>query len=112
MVLFGSAAAAETGHCTHESWSVEGLPLVATLCVPAARTPRVDVGETFTRNGTTIARSLSIDVVNGSDVTRTIDDVDLTGVGASKQLHLTILYRAGTATVEHAMLLPGALVLK
>jgi len=113
VVLLGSAVSAQgAGRCTHDSWSVDGLPLVATLCVPAARAAQVDIGETFTRNGTSIARSLPIDVVSGSDATRAIDDIDLAGVGSTKQLHLTILYRGGTASVEHAMLLPGALVLK
>jgi hypothetical protein len=113
ILILGSAASAETaGRCTHDSWNVDGQPLVAAICVPAVRSPRVDVSETFTRNGTSVNRSLALDVLSGSDVTRAIDDVDLAAVGSSKQLHLTILYRAGTASVEHALLLPGALVLK
>jgi hypothetical protein len=106
------ASAAGPGQCTSESWSVEGLPLTATLCVPSDAGAHVVVGETFARNGQTLSRSLEFDVESGTDVTRAIDTVPLATIGSTKQLHLTVAYRNGRATIEHALLLPGAVVLK
>ena len=108
----GTAGADTAGRCTHESWSVDGQPLSATFCVPAPSGARVTVDETFARNGQSIAHALELDLVNGVDVVRAIDTVPLDAVGSAKQLHLTIAYRNGRAEVEHAMLLPGAVVLK
>ncbi len=106
------AGADPTGRCTHESWSVDGLPLAATFCVPSGSSNHVVVGETFARNGATFSRSLDVELVNGVDVARAIDTVPLDAVGSSKQLHLTFAYHNGTVAVEHALLLPGAIVLK
>jgi hypothetical protein len=103
ILLLGPAASSAdpTGRCTHESWMVEGMPLTATLCAPTAAVApagHVEVAESCARNGATITRAL--------------DTVALDAVGSSKQLHLTIAYHAGAAAVEHALLLPGAVVLK
>jgi hypothetical protein len=108
----GAAGADPTDRCTHESWSVDGSPFAATFCVPAAPAAPVVVTETFTRNGASFTRTLNLELVNGADVARAIDTVPLDAVGSSKQLHLTIAYHNGRAVVEHALLLPGALVLK
>ena len=113
VLLLGTAAFADAAsRCSRESWSVDGSPLVATLCVPAQRAAHVPVSETITRNGQSMSHALDIDVVNGVDVTRTVDTIPLSDVGSAKQLHLTIVYRNGEASVEHALILPGAVVLK
>jgi hypothetical protein len=72
----------------------------------------VTVTETFVRGGQRLTRPLTIEVVSGASVTRAVDDVPLTELGSNKQLHLTIAYRPGEASLEHALLLPGAVVLK
>jgi hypothetical protein len=114
LLLFGPAAAGAdpTDRCTRESWSVDGMPLTATFCVPGDAGTHVVVTETFARNGGHLDRSLDIALVNGAEVARAIDTVPLDAIGSTKELHLTIAYRAGRASVEHALLLPGALVLK
>ena len=53
-----------------------------------------------------------MDVLPGAVVSRTVDDVPLDKIGSSKVLHLTLLERGGVVTAEHALLLPGARVLK
>ncbi len=88
------------------------MPLAATLCVSAQRAAHVSVAETFTRNAANMSKTLEIDLVKGTDVTRAVDTVALNDVGSPKQLHLTILYRDGQASIEHALVLPGAVVLK
>jgi hypothetical protein len=112
-LLAGATALAQPENCTHDAFSVDGSPISASFCVagpPAAG--KVTVNETFARGTQRLTRPLAIDVVNGASVTRTIDDVPLTEFGSSKQLHLTIAFRNGQAVLEHALLLPGALVLK
>lgn len=91
---------------------IDGVATTATFCVAGAPAARVTVNETFVRGGQRMARALTIDVVNGASVTRAVDDVPLAEIGSSKVLHLTLAYRKGEATLEHALLLPGAVVLK
>ena len=107
-----SAALAQNENCTHDALTIDGTATAATFCVAGPATARVTVNETFVRGGQKMTRPLVIDVVNGATVTRAVDDVALTEIGSSKVLHLTIAYRAGEATLEHALLLPGAVVLK
>ncbi len=108
----GAAALAQGENCTHDTLTVEGAPTAATFCVSGPPAKRVTVTETFTRGAQHLSRPLTIDVVDGAPVTRAVDDVPLAEFGSDKQLHLTIAYRAGAATLEHALLLPGAVVLK
>jgi hypothetical protein len=108
----GASALAQAQNCTHDSLTIDGVPTAATFCVSGPAAGRVTVTETFVRGTQHLSRPLTIDVVNGATVTRTVDDVPLADLGSTKQLHLTIAYRSGEATLEHALLLPGAVVLK
>ena len=112
-LLAGAPGYAQGGdHCIHESLSVDGAPIAATFCVPTAPAAKVTVAETFARGAQSLTRSLPLEVVNGATVTRAIDDVPLTELGSTKLLHLTLAYRNGAIALEHALLLPGAVVLK
>lgn len=108
----GTVLAQAGDRCSSDVLSVDGEPVNVTFCIAGAPVQRVMVAETFARGGQTFSRPLEIDVVNGATVTRVIDDVPLGQFGSPKQLHLTIAYQGGTATLEHALLLPGAVVLK
>jgi hypothetical protein len=108
----GVSALAQGENCTHDTLTVDGAPVAASFCVSGPPAARVTVTETFTRGSARLSRPLAIDIVNGATVTRAVDDVPMTELGSSKQLHLTIAYRPGEAVLEHALLLPGALVLK
>jgi len=112
LILTGTGLAQDGDRCTHDLLTVDGAALTATFCVTASADRHVVVSETFARGGQSFSRSLSIDVVAGADVTRAVDDIPLADVGSAKQLHATIAYRGGVATLEHALLLPGALVVK
>lgn len=111
-VTAGAALAQSGDRCTRESFPVDGAPVAVTLCVPADAKSRVPVSETFARGSASFSRTLSLDVVPGANVTRTVDEVPLESLGSPKRLHLTIAFRDGQAAVEHALLLPGAVVLK
>jgi thiamine monophosphate kinase len=108
----GATALAQGENCTHDTLAVDGGPIAATFCVAGPPAAHITVTETFVRGPEHFSRPLTVDVVNGAAVTRAVDDVALTGLGSNKQLHLTIAYRAGEAVLEHALLLPGAVVLK
>jgi hypothetical protein len=108
----GATALAQSENCTHDELAVDGGSIAAAFCVSAAPADHVTVTETFNRGGQHMTRPLEIDIVDGAPVTRAVDDVPLTDFGSNQQLHLTIAYRNGRATLEHALLLPGALVLK
>jgi hypothetical protein len=108
----GTVLAQGGDRCTTDVLSIDGETVNASFCVAGQPGAQVVIDETFTRGAQTFTRPLTLAVVNGATVTRTIDDVPLAGIGSNKQLHLTIAYRGGTATLEHALLLPGALVLK
>lgn len=112
-LTLAAGAPAQTGdRCTHESFSVEGTPVTATFCAALPTAQHVVVTETFERGGQSFSRPLTIDLVAGATATRSVDTVPLTALGSNKQLHLTIAYQGGIATLEHALLLPGAVVLK
>ena len=107
----GAAALAQSENCTHDTLAIDGGSVAAAFCV-GAPADHVTVTETFSRGGQHIVRPLDLDVVSGASVTRAVDDVPLADLGSNQQLHLTIAYRNGRASLEHALLLPGALVLK
>jgi hypothetical protein len=108
----GTVLAQGGDRCSSDMLTVDGEALNVTFCIAGAPAQHVAVEETFARGSQTFSRPLAIDVVNGATVTRAIDDVPLTALGSNKQLHLTIAYQGGMATLEHALLLPGAVVLK
>jgi hypothetical protein len=107
-----AAALAQSENCTHDTLTIDGAATAASFCVAGVPAARVTVNETFVRGGQKMTRPLALDVVRGASVTRAVDDVPLSEIGSSKVLHLTIAYRSGEATLEHALLLPGAVVLK
>ncbi len=108
----GATALAQGENCTRDTLTIDGTPTAASFCVAGPPAARVNVTETFVRGAQHLTRQLAIDVVDGASVTRAVDTVPLDELGSAKQLHLTIAYRGGQAVLEHALLLPGALVLK
>jgi hypothetical protein len=112
LALTGTVLAQGGDRCTHDLLTVDGAALTATFCVTPSADRHVVVAETFTRGAQSFSRSLALDAVEGATVTRAVDDIPLTEFGSPKQLHVTVAYRNGIATLEHALLLPGAVVLK
>lgn len=110
--LATTASAGAADRCTQDSLVVDGSPIALTLCAAAPDADHVDVSETYARGSARITRTLPIDVVRGAAVARAIDDVPLDQLGSTKRLRVTVAYRDGSATLEHALLLPGAVVLK
>jgi hypothetical protein len=106
------AIAADTS-CTSDAFAVSGKTVTATVCAGAPADGAVPVTETYASGGERTTKTLSVPLSSGEAIARGIDDVDLGPLGiAGATLHVTIRYRAGRATIEHALLLPGAIPLK
>jgi hypothetical protein len=109
----GLPVAAQGERCTSDSLTVDGLAVAARFCIPAgAAAPSVSVTETFGAGGKIVAKTLSLAIVPDAITSRTIDDVDLTPLGAKHSLHMTLAYYRGAVHLEHALALPGAIPVK
>ncbi len=108
-----SASAQPAQRCSHETFPVAGQPVTVTVCAGAPDSGRsVLVGETFKNAATSFAHTTSIEVLPGAAASRTVDDVTLAPLGLQFTLHLTLAYRDAAVSIEHALLLPGAVPLK
>jgi hypothetical protein len=112
-VLPAAPALAADASCSSDSFAVSGKTVAATVCAAAPADGAIAVSETYVAGGERTTKTLSVPFSSGEPVARGIDDVDLGALGiAGATLHVTIRYRAGRATIEHALLLPGAIPLK
>lgn len=101
--------------CSSDTFSVDGAPLVVEVCAPAgpAVAGKVTLTERFTVKGQPpLVRLLIVDVLPKAESSRSIDDVALAQLGIAGTLHVTVVYRTGSARLEHALLIPGAVGLK
>ena len=104
--------------CTQETLSVQGRPLTISYCVGAA--PRangadeliVPVSATYSTASGTLRRASELHFMAGERVSRVIESLDLTRVGLTGTLHLTLAYARGLVRVEGALLTPGAITIK
>src|SRR5579875_990719 len=97
--------------CSHDVFPIGGQAVVVTAC-GAARNGTVAVSESVRGASSTVAHSTAMSLLAGASVARTVDDIPLQPLGLPYTLHLTLAYRDGQMTVEHALLLPGARPLK
>jgi hypothetical protein len=72
----------------------------------------VNVTETFVAGGTTVTHAVTLAIVAGARISRTIDDVDLRPLGIARSLHMTLAFADGFVKLEHALALPGATPVK
>jgi hypothetical protein len=109
----GSVLAQPAQRCSSETFSVGGQPVKVTVCAGAPDGGKtVAVTETFKSGSGSFNHSASIEVLPGASASRAVDDVSLAPLGLQFTLHLTLAYREAAVTVEHALLLPGAVPLK
>ena len=107
-----TAASAQSDRCTKDALTIEGAPVTATICIPAGATgPKLAVTETLVGGTATIRHTTSFDLLPAG-VSRTVDDIALDRLGSRRTLHVTLAYREGIVTLEHALLLPGAIPVK
>ncbi|HEX4014408.1 MAG TPA: hypothetical protein VHX17_11075 [Candidatus Cybelea sp.] len=104
--------------CTAETLSVEGTPVTISYC--AAGPPRttasheiiVPAAATFAAPGGTLRRSSELHFLAEEATSRVLESLDLTKLGLSGTLHLTLAYVRGAIRVEGALLTPGAITIK
>lgn len=111
-VTAAAGAQANPERCTSDVLTVDGTKITARFCVPPDSGANVTVTETFSAGDQSFTRPLTLQVVPGAAATNAVDNVPLTALGSAKRLQLNIAYRNGQAVLEHALLLPGAIVLK
>lgn len=99
--------------CSRESFPVGGQTVAVTVCAGAPDSGKsVAVTETYKNATASFNHSSSIEVLAGATASRTVEDVSLAPLGLQYTLHLTLAYKGAAVTVEHALLLPGAVPLK
>jgi hypothetical protein len=107
------ALAQPAQRCSHDTFSVGGQPVAVTACAGAPDSGKtVAVTETFKNATASFSHAVSIEVLPGAAASRAVDDVSLAPLGLQYTLHLTLAYREAAVTIEHALLLPGAVPLK
>ncbi len=103
-----------TAGCSTDAVTIDATPVTITLCATKSAPQTVTVSETFASKSATMNHATTIDVLPGETSSRGIDDVPLAqlALANAKSLHITMHYKAGTITLEHALLSPGAVPLK
>jgi hypothetical protein len=99
--------------CSRDTFPVGGQSVAVTVCAGAPDSGKsVAVAETFKTAAASFNHSSSIEVLPGAAASRTVEDVSLAPLGLQYTLHLTLAYRQAAVSIEHALLLPGAVPLK
>ncbi len=99
--------------CTHDTFPVGGQNVAVTACAGAPDSGQaVAVTETLKGAAASFTHTTSIDVLPGAASSRAVDDVALAPLGLQYTLHLTLAYHEAAVSIEHALLLPGAIPLK
>jgi hypothetical protein len=115
-LLAASAAAASAQpagqRCSNDVFSVAGQSVAVTVCAGASDGASVAITETAKSGSKTASHATSIGILAGASTSRSVDDLSLAPLGLAYTLHLTLAYHGGAASLEHALLLPGAVPLK
>ncbi|MBV8345482.1 MAG: hypothetical protein JO190_10930 [Candidatus Eremiobacteraeota bacterium] len=104
--------------CSQETLSVQGAPVTIVYCITGALRANgaaeiiVPVTLTYSASRGSIGRAEELHFLSGEGVSRVLESLDLTGVGLTGTLHLTLDYSHGLVQVEGALLTPGAITIK
>jgi hypothetical protein len=118
IILAATTALAAADPCTQEVLRVQGVAVTIGYCINGV--PRADGGdevivpvtEAYAAPGGTIRRLRQLHFVAGEGTSRVLESLDLTQLGLSGTLHLTLAYSRGVVQVEGALLTPGAITIK
>jgi hypothetical protein len=114
--LLAASSAAATAQpaqrCSTEIFPIGGQSVSVTVCAAPADGSSAAITETVKGAAKSFNHATSIDVLPGAVVSRSVDDLSLSPLDLRYTLHLTLAYRGGAASIEHALLLPGAVPLK
>jgi hypothetical protein len=117
LALWATGVAAAPG-CTQETLNVRGTPVTIGYCINgAARTTDGDelivpIVASYAAPGGSFSRASDMHFVAGEGVSRVIESLDLSRLGLTGTLHLTLAYSEGRVRIEGALLTPGAITIK
>lgn len=112
-----TAWAPAASQCTQQTLSVEGSPVTIGYCVSGSLSVKgseeiVPVTATYSAPSGSMRRAIELHFIAGERVSRVIQSLDLTPLGLTGTLHLTITFSRGLVDVEGALLTPGAITIK
>jgi hypothetical protein len=107
------ASAQDEATCHHDQLALPSGPISIALCPSADPDGKnLALRLTLSRDGSTLTHNVQIGAVSGADVMHLVRDIPLADFGLSNTLHATVRVDRNGGTIEHALLLPGAIVLK
>jgi hypothetical protein len=105
-------AVAQSG-CAQDTFTIDGSAVAVAICPSIRHGAVAALTETVTVRGQApLVREVALDSVGGDVASHVLDDVPLQKLGLARTLHLALGYRSGVATLDHALLVPGAVRLK
>ena len=121
----GPAPAAAANPCSSDAFPIDGAVLTVHVCdvvqAPIVGEPRRsrpvasagELQETLSVEGRApLVRTVRYDRPANEETARALDDVPLQTLGIPRTLHVVLAVRSGSARLEHALLVPGAVSLK
>jgi hypothetical protein len=113
-----TARSATAAQCTAETLAVQGTTVTIAYCVTGPPRPTdtqeiiVPVLATFSAPAGSLRRASELHFLAGEGVSRVLESLDLSKLGLTGTLHLTLAYIRGLVHVEGALLTPGAITIK
>lgn len=118
IILSATTALAAAAPCTQEVLRVETVPVTIGYCINGSPQTGgsdeviVPVAATYATPAGAIRRRRQLHFVAGEGTSRVLESLDLTQLGLTGVLHLTLAYSHGVVQVEGALLTPGAITIK
>lgn len=104
-------AAAQPARCAQDVFAIDGQSVSVSTCAGAPDAGNVPVTQTYKTRGASFGHTVAVPLLAGA-VSRVSADVSLAPLGLQRSLHVNIAYGDGRATIESALLRPGAIPLK
>jgi hypothetical protein len=111
-------AAGAQDHCSRETLKVRETPVTIAYCVSGSPQRTRDGMVTLNVDGNysapagSFARKSTMRFITGEGPSRLLENVELTQLGMTGTLHLTLGYDNDTIHIVSALLTPGAVVVK
>ena len=118
LLIAAATRPAAAAQCSAQTLMVEATPVTVSYCLngPTHSTGTqeiaVPVVSTYSTHSRTVSHPGELHFLAGEGVSRVIESLDLTQLGLTGTLHLTLAYVGGLVQVEGALLTPGAITIK
>jgi hypothetical protein len=109
---------AQGNRCSTETLAVRRVPVTIALCVTGTVVSApggevlVPLQAQYSSPSGSYAETETLRFIGGERTSRVIRSLDLSRVGSSGTLHLTLAYNGANVRVESALLSPGAVTIK